>query len=70
MLWMLQDDGHALLGNVEAPGPCSTGWPWSFIYFFAIRGFELRAYTLSHSTSLFVVGFFDRVLGTVARGWL
>jgi hypothetical protein len=31
-------------------------------FFFAVLGFELRAYTLSHSTSpFFVKGFLDRV---------
>jgi hypothetical protein len=30
------------------------------VYFFVVLGFELRAYTLSHSTSLFfVMGFFE-----------
>jgi hypothetical protein len=32
----------------------------SFFFFFTLLGFELRAYTLSHSTSpSFVVGFFE-----------
>jgi hypothetical protein len=38
--------------------------PWiiasSFFFFFVVLGFELRAYTLSHSTSpFFVTGFFE-----------
>jgi hypothetical protein len=34
--------------------------PNSFFFFFAMLGFELRAYTLSHSTSsIFVIGFFE-----------
>jgi hypothetical protein len=43
-----------------------------FFFFFAILGFELRAYTLSHSTSpFFVMGFFrDRVSSTIRLGWL
>jgi hypothetical protein len=44
---------------------------------FPVLGFELRAYTLSHSTSLFfVMGFFEigsqelfRVLRTIFLGW-
>jgi hypothetical protein len=32
-----------------------------FSFFFSVLGFELRAYTLSHSTSpFFVMGFFNR----------
>jgi hypothetical protein len=32
----------------------------SFFFFFAVLGFELRAYILSHSTSsIFVMGFFE-----------
>jgi hypothetical protein len=45
---------------------------WSF-FFFLVLGFELRAYTLSHSTTVlfFCVGFFqDRFLRTVCLGWL
>jgi hypothetical protein len=44
-----------------------------FIYLFAVVGFELRAYTLSHSTSpFFVVGCFfqDRVSWTTCQSWL
>jgi hypothetical protein len=42
-----------------------------FFFFVAVLGFELRAYTLSHSTSpFFVMGFFlNRVL-QFAWGWL
>jgi hypothetical protein len=43
------------------PLPCSFSPPacllvciYIYIYFFAVLGFELRAYTLSHSTSPFV----------------
>jgi hypothetical protein len=39
-------------------------WTWEqqqskifFLFFFVILGFELRAYTLSHSPALFVKGF-------------
>jgi hypothetical protein len=43
-----------------------------FFSFFAILGFELRAFTLSHSTSpFFVMNFFE--IGSqelFARGWL
>jgi hypothetical protein len=38
-----------------------------FLNFFAVQGLELKAYTLSHSTS-FV--FQDRVLHTICPGWL
>jgi hypothetical protein len=31
----------------------------SFFFFFLVLGLELRAYTLSHSTSLFVKGFLE-----------
>jgi hypothetical protein len=37
----------------------------------AVLGFELRAYTLGHSTGPFCVGFFE--IGSqelIARGWL
>jgi hypothetical protein len=38
---------------------------------FLVLGFELKVYTLSHSTSLLYVGFFrDRVSRTVCPGWL
>jgi hypothetical protein len=31
-----------------------------YLFIFAVLGFELRAYTLSHSTSpIFVIGFFE-----------
>jgi hypothetical protein len=39
--------------------------------FFCGTGFELRAYTLSYSTSpFFVMGFFKIVSQTVCSGWL
>jgi hypothetical protein len=44
-----------------------------FFFFFAILGFELGAYTLSHSASLiFVMAFFfrNRVSQTICLGWL
>jgi hypothetical protein len=34
------------------------GIHYDFFFFFAILGFELRAYTLNHSTALFCEGFF------------
>jgi hypothetical protein len=38
-------------------------------FFFAILGFELRAYTLSHSTNPFYdVFFWDRVSKTICPG--
>jgi hypothetical protein len=40
-------------------------------FYFPALGFELRAYTLSHSTSLFCVEYFwDRVSPTICPGWL
>jgi hypothetical protein len=40
----------------------TAGWPWQYYYYccyyFAVLGLELRAYTLSHSTSPFFDGFF------------
>jgi hypothetical protein len=53
-------------------------WPRSYLFFFfLVLGLELRAYTLSHSTSPFfcdgflVLFFFqDRVLWTIFLGWL
>jgi hypothetical protein len=51
----------------------ALGWIRSFI-FFAELGFELRAYTLSHSTSPFfcVLGIYfqDRFFQTICLGWL
>jgi hypothetical protein len=44
---------------------------YDFFFFFVVLGFELRAYTLSHSTSpLLGWVFSERVLGTVCPGWL
>jgi hypothetical protein len=41
-----------------------------FFFFFAVLGFELRAYTLSHSTSTFLWWvFWDRVSRTICPGW-
>jgi hypothetical protein len=41
-----------------------------FFFFFAVLRFELRAYTLSHSTSPFLWVFFsDRVSQTICPGW-
>jgi hypothetical protein len=43
----------------------------AFFFFFFSLGFELRAYTLSHSTSpFFVIFFLDRVSQTICPGWL
>jgi hypothetical protein len=44
---------------------------YTFIYF-VVLGFELRASTLSRSTSPFICeGFFqDSILGTICLGWL
>jgi hypothetical protein len=41
-------------------------------FFFSVLGFELRAYSLSHSTSTLCDGFFKqgRVSGTICLGWL
>jgi hypothetical protein len=42
-----------------------------FFFFFAVLGLELRAYTLSHSTSPFCDGYFrDRVSRTICPHWL
>jgi hypothetical protein len=42
-----------------------------FFFFFAVSGLELRAYTLSYTTSPFCVRHFqDRVLQTISLGWL
>jgi hypothetical protein len=35
-----------------------------FFFFFVVLGFELRAYTLSHSTSPFYDGFLAWAIGT------
>jgi hypothetical protein len=52
----------------------SPGWSWThqglsasvFFFFFAVLGFELRAYTLSHSTSPYLRWvFWDRVSWTI-----
>jgi hypothetical protein len=40
-------------------------------FFFSVPGFELRAYTLNHSTALFCIGFFEiGSHGTICLGWL
>jgi hypothetical protein len=40
-------------------------------FFFLVLGFELRVYTLSHSTGPFCGGFFqDRVSRTICPSWL
>jgi hypothetical protein len=52
-------------------------WAWlgsATLLFFAVLGFELRAYTLSYYASSphppFVMGFSDRVSQTICPGWL
>jgi hypothetical protein len=46
-------------------------WKILFCLFFAVLGFELRAYTLNHSTRPFCGGFFqDRVSQLFALDWL
>jgi hypothetical protein len=44
----------------------------SFFFFFAVLGFELRAYTLSHSTSPFFVLDIFKIgsCGIICLGWL
>jgi hypothetical protein len=53
--------------------PWTVGQFWEQIFFFfGGMGFELRAYTLSHSTSIFDMGFREltsAVCGTLA-GWI
>jgi hypothetical protein len=45
-------------------------WPL-LLFFFEVLGFELRAYTLSHSISPFLWwDFWDRVWQTIYSGWL
>jgi hypothetical protein len=42
-----------------------------FFFFFVLLGLELRAFTLSHTTSPFYDGYFgDRVSQTICPGWL
>jgi hypothetical protein len=41
--------------TVSSPGGLPAVDLHSFCFFFAVLGFELRAFTLSHSTSPFVV---------------
>jgi hypothetical protein len=51
----------------------ALGWDATFFFFFVVTGLELRAYTLSHSTSPFYVCvryFQDRVSRTICSGWL
>jgi hypothetical protein len=46
-------------------------WQSVLFFFLVVLGLELRAYTLSHSTSPFCEGFFwDRILQTICQGWL
>jgi hypothetical protein len=48
-----------------------TIWPTQGIYIFSVLGLELRAFTLSHSTSYFCEGFFEiGSHGTISPGWL
>jgi hypothetical protein len=46
-------------------------FPWN-VLFFAVLGLELRAYTLSHSTSPFLQRVFFEIgsHGTICPGWL
>jgi hypothetical protein len=54
-----------IAGVVEPTTKCQG------LFFFAVLGLELRAYTLSHSTSLFCDKFFlDRTSRTIHPGWL
>jgi hypothetical protein len=55
------DDSHSDWDEVEYQCP----------FFFVVRGLELRAYTLSHSTSPFCVRYFwDRCSWPVCPSWL
>jgi hypothetical protein len=83
----LTPDAYKLVLSLRAVSSDTFPWPlssfsylssfllsfFSFFFFFAILGFELRAYTLSHSTSPFLVmGFFQ--IGSLnylpGLGWL
>jgi hypothetical protein len=46
-------------------------WSGFFFFFFVVLGLELRAFTLTHSTALFLWRvFWDRVSWTICLGWL
>jgi hypothetical protein len=75
----LRDLVREWLGSPALWTDCSHGHPVRVLkgislltFFFEVLGYELRAYTLTHSTSpIFVMGFFqDRVLQTICPGWL
>jgi hypothetical protein len=53
-----------ILVFVNLPFPPSFFLTVLFIYLFAVLGFELRAYTLSHFTSPFYDGFFFFEIGS------
>jgi hypothetical protein len=55
------------------PGSMPGKWRHTFFFFsLVVLGLELRAFTLSHSTSpIFVMGFFEiGSLELFAQGWL
>jgi hypothetical protein len=64
-------DGNVVRSSLgfRGAGGCSI---FFFFLNFAALGFELKAYSLSHSTSLFLWWVFlgDRVLRTICLGWL
>jgi hypothetical protein len=63
--------GYTLIGKTALPlKPLhQTCFVLGFVFF--VPGLELRAYTLSHSTSPFYVKYFwDRVSQTICPGWL
>jgi hypothetical protein len=57
-------------GSVRVGGQRRSGIRGPFFFWVGL-GFELRAFTLSHSSSPFYEGFFpDRVSQTICPGWL
>jgi hypothetical protein len=60
-----------LLPSLPSSLPPFLPPPFLSSFFFSVLGFELRAYTLTQSTSpFFVMCFFKIVLGTICTGWL
>jgi hypothetical protein len=66
---MVPQETHRLFGVIWSP-PRFQGL--GFFFLFAVLGLELRAFTLSHSTSLIFEDhfFWDRVSWTICQGWL
>jgi hypothetical protein len=63
--FLTNDILHEMVSSLLGPGKCSFPQAplpaWNDIYLFLVLGFELRAYTLSHSTSPFLCWVFFEI---------